>query len=275
MSTDQDDAGYVRRLVGTGGAFLLFGGGALIFAVSVQLFRLLERDPHARRRRVREMLAALLGFFVRTIERWKLIRVRLEGLDRIDPAVGSILVCNHPTLIDAPVLLSQFPSAACLVKSALAERWKYRTIIRELGYLPVGTSQYLFRDCEALLREGRSLLVFPEGTRSSELSMFARGPAVIALRSRAPIVPISIRCSPPSLGKGERWYQIPNSTIDFAVTVHYPFRAEGLVDPNLSEREQSLQLTGYLERILQQDPRSASDPISPGIGLYHRSNLRA
>jgi len=72
----------------------------------------------------------------------------------------------------------------------------------------------------AVLREGQTLVVFPEGTRTPPNAMpcFHRGACAIALRGAKEITPVLIQMQPRSLAKGEPWYSVPHRRIHYTVT---------------------------------------------------------
>jgi 1-acyl-sn-glycerol-3-phosphate acyltransferase len=77
-------------------------------------------------------------------------------------------------------------------------------------------------DCEKNFKAERSLIVFPEGTRSPAhgLRTFKRGAAQIALRTGVPIVLVVITSDPPTLLKGQPWYKVPERPLCFKLHFH-------------------------------------------------------
>jgi 1-acyl-sn-glycerol-3-phosphate acyltransferase len=80
--------------------------------------------------------------------------------------------------------------------------WLNGYIPLKRGHLP--SIRRMLRTCEARLREGASLCVFPEGTRSRDgnLRAFYRGAFWIAVRNRVPIVPVVVEGTFAILSKG-------------------------------------------------------------------------
>ena len=64
----------------------------------------------------------------------------------------------------------------------------------------------------AELEAGRTVMLFPEGTRSTpgEPLHFCRGAAQVAVRSQCEVLPVVIRCEPLALGKGQAWHEVPD-----------------------------------------------------------------
>ena len=69
----------------------------------------------------------------------------------------------------------------------------------------------MIRACLRHLEAGRSVVIFPEGTRSPAggLGAFHAGAAFVALRSGRDLVPVLLSCEPSTLTKGRSWYDVP------------------------------------------------------------------
>ena len=83
--------------------------------------------------------------------------------------------------------------------------WLNRHVPLKRGYLP--SILRMVRTCERRLREGDSLFVFPEGTRSPDatLQAFHRGAFWLAVRNQVPVVPIVIEGTAQILPKRSCW----------------------------------------------------------------------
>ena len=125
------------------------------------------------------------------------------------------------TLIDVVLLVAAMPQADCIVKSAAERHPLLRRLVKGAGYIPNDRPEPLIAAGTEALRQGRSLLLFPEGTRSPEgrLRAFRRGAARIALRSGSDLVPVVITCLPPILMKGQPWYDVPACAAHITLTV--------------------------------------------------------
>ena len=164
----------------------------------------------------------LFAWFMITIG---LIRVTWVGRERLRER-PILVVANHPTLIDVVLLVAAMPQADCIVKTAAERHPLLRRLVKGAGYIPNDRPEPLIAAGTECLRQGRSLLLFPEGTRSPEgrLGAFRRGAARIALRSGSDLVPVVITCSPPTLMKGQPWYDVPECAAHITLTVKEPIR---------------------------------------------------
>jgi 1-acyl-sn-glycerol-3-phosphate acyltransferase len=216
------------RVVRTGLAFGAFGLGAIALAgLVLPLGLVTARTPAHRERRAQRLLHHAAALFIWFMTWLGLIRVRWIGLDKPADSAPRLIVANHPTLIDVVLLLAWLPQADCIVKSATRGNGFLRGLVSQAGYLSNDHGDAIVAACVARLREGRSVIVFPEGTRSPStgLGAFQRGAAHIALMRGFPILPVLITCTPPTLGKGERWHEVPDHRVDFVV------RAGSPIDP--------------------------------------------
>ena len=162
------------------------------------------------------------------------ISVDVPGEERLRKAGPHLVIANHPTLLDVVLIGSLMPQLDCVAKRAAWSNPFMFSVIRAAGYLPNDTGPSLIEACAARLQEGRSLLIFPEGTRSpaNGLQPFRRGVAHVALRTGAPILPIFIRCEPPALGKDRSWWQMPTQTLRYTIEVSDAMEAAPLAPPD-------------------------------------------
>jgi 1-acyl-sn-glycerol-3-phosphate acyltransferase len=104
------------------------------------------------------------------------------------------------------------------------------------------------------VRTGNNLIIFPEGTRSvrGEPLRLQRGAARVAVHGDIDITPVRIRCTPATLSKGEKWYQVPPRRPHFCITVDepiavYPFLAAA-ANHALAARQLNRHLTDHFSR---------------------------
>jgi 1-acyl-sn-glycerol-3-phosphate acyltransferase len=135
------------------------------------------------------------------------VSLTVQGLENLEKSHSYILISNHASLLDIPGIISAFPfPVRFIAKKSLA--W-----IPILGWsLPLSGHILIDREsapsalkslqkAASLLQSGTSIVVFPEGTRSpdGQVKEFKGGAFLLALKSRAPIVPVSISGTYPML----------------------------------------------------------------------------
>lgn len=138
--------------------------------------------------------------WARMILKTAMVRVRVEGLDHINPGQTAIYAANHLSALDIPVVY------ACLRVQfrilAKKELFRYPFLgwhLKRSGQIPIdaGDARASLRSlthASESLRHGTPLVVFPEGGRSAtgQLQEFMGGASYIAIRAQAPIVPIAL-----------------------------------------------------------------------------------
>ena len=128
------------------------------------------------------------------------VKMRIEGLEKIDPAGSYVFVANHRSLMDIPVLLAHLPlQFRFFAKKGLFLIPIMGTHLRRAGHLPVvkgdpRASLKSMSDAARLIRErGLSVLLFPEGGRSTDrLQEFKEGAAYVAIKAGVPVIPIAM-----------------------------------------------------------------------------------
>ncbi|KXS38310.1 MAG: phospholipid/glycerol acyltransferase [Halomonadaceae bacterium T82-2] len=212
-----------RRLI-TPLAFVGFAVAALtIGALFAPMTRLISPDRATAQRRTRHLVRLTCRAYLASLRHARLIDYRVSGIDRLAGG-GRLLLANHPTLLDALFLLAYTPNANCIVKGPLARHPVTSGVIRAAGFITNRRPCATFKAACRALRGGQSLIVFPEGTRSTpgQPVRLRRGGAAIAVTSRTAVTPVRIRCRPSTLTKGEPWYRVPPRRPDFRIEVGRP-----------------------------------------------------
>jgi len=200
------------RALGTGLCFLCYGTLSLLASLTVlPLLILWPGSATARERRIRILVSWSFRTLLAAIAGLGLGRVQVEGREWLSQADGKLIAATHPMYLDVVALLGLLPFADCVVKSAMLQNPFYRRFAKAAGYISNGDPETLVDLCVDSLKRGRSLLLFPEGTRQEPGKpwYFKRGAAQVAVRANCEILPVMIYCSPPALHKSTSWYQVP------------------------------------------------------------------
>ncbi len=128
------------------------------------------------------------------------VRAEVVNVERLNPARSYVLVSNHASLMDTPLVLASIPlQFRFLAKLGLFKIPFLGTHLRRAGHLPVErenprASLKTMSDGAKLIRDRKvSVLLFPEGGRSEKnLRVFKEGAAYIAIKAGVPIVPLGI-----------------------------------------------------------------------------------
>ena len=243
------------RVFRTGVAFSVFGLGVMAISVlALPLLRLVSWRRSDRQRRVQRLIHHAFRLFAWFMASIGLIRVTWRGRERLRE--GPVLVvASHPTLIDVVLLVAAMPQAVCIVKTAAERRFLFRRVVRAAGYIPNDQPEALIAAGTECLRQGGTLLLFPEGTRSpaGRLGPFHRGAARIALRSGSDLIPVVITCAPPTLMKGQRWYDVPARAAHVTLTVQEPIRVRDHPAARKTEAGGARELTNLLQVLFERD----------------------
>jgi 1-acyl-sn-glycerol-3-phosphate acyltransferase len=134
--------------------------------------------------------------------------LRVEGRERIRPDETYVMVSNHLSLLDILVLFRLFRHFKWVSK---IENFRVPCIGWNMslnGYVKLrrgdrASVALMMQACDALLGEGNSIMMFPEGTRSptGRMRAFKPGAFELALRNRRPILPIVIEGTSDALPK--------------------------------------------------------------------------
>jgi len=144
------------------------------------------------------------SFIQRTWVIWVLrsngIRLRVEGLQNMEKGRSYILISNHSSILDIPGIVAAFPvPVRFIAKKSLAWLPVFGWVLYLSGHIMIDRESALsafksMKEAVSLLKNGTSIIVFPEGTRSpdGQVKEFKRGAFLLALQAKMAILPISI-----------------------------------------------------------------------------------
>jgi 1-acyl-sn-glycerol-3-phosphate acyltransferase len=219
------------RVFGTGLSFTVFGLACLLFGFTLfPLACLTTRDRATARRRAQWIVHRWFIFFADFMAVLGVIRYEIHGAEKLRRP-GRVIVANHPSLIDVVLLIAHIPEVDCIVKPQIFDNPFMRWPALWAGYIRHDTPEQLIADCVGALKQGHSLLIFPEGTRSvpGQPIHMTHGAARIALEANAEILPVAITCQPLMLNKGVPWYRVPDRAGQYRLEVGEAYPAAGFL----------------------------------------------
>lgn len=156
-----------------------------------------------------------------------LVRLDCSALDKLQLDRSLIVVANHPSLLDAVILLSRLPRATCVMKATLKGNPLFGPVARISGYISNENPMKLIKQACDALADGAHIVIFPEGTRTLEfpVNSFGQTAALIALRSSVPIQTLLINFSTPYLGKNWPLFRKPKLPLRITVELGQRFEA--------------------------------------------------
>jgi len=148
---------------------------------------------------------------------WLLIFVprRIIGLGNLPSRGGFILACNHLSNLDPPFIGTVIHRPLSFVaKDSLFENKLLGFILRHVGTIPIKRNQADFRglrEAIRVLKSGRPLVIFPEGSREAVRRSANRGEKAfsgigfLAAKSGVPVIPARIRDTDRVLPVHAKW----------------------------------------------------------------------
>lgn len=125
------------------------------------------------------------------------VKLVVHGTDTLPPGSPRVFVANHVSWFDIPVLLAALPRYGFLAKRELEKVPFFGSAARAAGVIYIDRENLkaafgAYDDAASKIRGGKSVVVYPEGTRGDSYSLrpFKKGPFVLAISSGAPIVPV-------------------------------------------------------------------------------------
>jgi 1-acyl-sn-glycerol-3-phosphate acyltransferase len=128
------------------------------------------------------------------------VRVETEGLEKINPEEGYVYVGNHRSFADVTAVFLVLPGdLRFLAKKEVYKIPLVSFALKTMGMIEVDRSNHeaaaqSIDRAVSHLRSGRSVVLFPEGTRNrgEGLLPFKKGAFVLAIKAGVPIVPLTI-----------------------------------------------------------------------------------
>lgn len=166
-------------------------------------------------------------------------KVTIEGLENVDLSRSYVIVSNHLSNLDAPYHLGTMPvGVRFLAKKELFRIPLFGSTLRAVGMVETDRQAHspvalrvLNERVARVIAMGRSLMVYPEGTRSAdaELHAFKKGAFRIAIQNHMPLLPVAIAGTNKVWPHGEKWWRGGQTKMVF----HPPIETTGLDDSGI------------------------------------------
>ncbi len=181
---------------------LLFGLLCLLLSIPASgLHRILPRARGARC----GQFAIMAGFrgYIAVMEALGIFRCDLSALDALRDAGPLVIAPNHPSLLDAVLVISRLPRVVCITKASLWDNLFLGGGVRLAGYIRNDAPVKLIKSAIAELHAGHQLLIFPEGTRTRQppVNAFKGGFLLMARKAGVPVQTVFIDNPAGYLGK--------------------------------------------------------------------------
>jgi 1-acyl-sn-glycerol-3-phosphate acyltransferase len=179
---------------------------ALVLISSVLLYIIFYPFPRFRERIVHAQCFWWADSLIALNPAWEL---KVKGLENIDHKKTYVIVANHQSLGDIVVIYRTHMQFKWVAKKSLLKLpfiggllWINRHIMLSRG--DFGSIKKVYREAAKKLRSNRSVLFFPEGTRTETDNMneFQNGAFKLAIKEKVPLLPISISGTREAIPKG-------------------------------------------------------------------------
>lgn len=127
------------------------------------------------------------------------IKIKVEGLENFDPKKYYVFISNHQSYIDIPVAFAALPTNLHFVAKSELKKFPFigqYMMLMGMIFIERKSSKAIesLQKAGELIRNGKSVFTFPEGTRTSngEIGAFKKGTFLLAAASGVEIVPIKI-----------------------------------------------------------------------------------
>ena len=220
----------VRRLVQSLAFYVLLIHLAMMSLtwnlVALALYPLLRRDKGVVVGRA--AIASVYRSFWTWAQALGLMRIDYESLDVLRDDAGLIIAANHPSMLDALLVVARVPRGICIMRAGLMRNPFLGAGARLARYIRNDPPRGMIRSAVANLREGGQLVLFPEGTRTvkAPINPFRPGMTLIAHLAQVPIQTVIIETESPYLGKGWPIWRTPEFPVVFSARLGQRFAPE-------------------------------------------------
>ena len=179
------------------------------------------------------------------------IKLHIEGAEHLQPGESYVVVSNHQSLMDIPVLIWGLPvSLRIIAKQELFKIPVFGWGMKGVGMLQIDRSNQkksfeTLKKAEKIIRSHQlSILAFPEGTRSEDgkIHPFKKGPFILALNTGLSLLPVSVSGTRQTIPKGK--IQINPGRVQ--IKIHPPIPVKGV------EMAQRNELVGQAQKVIEE-----------------------
>jgi len=178
-------------------------------------------------------------------------RIYIRGKEKIEKTQNYIVMSNHQSLFDVWVLIAKIPlQLRWIIKAEIKRIPIFGYALERMGHIYIGGTGRRnmalgLADAIRRIRNGTSVAIFPEGTRSKSgrLGKFHGGGALIAIKSGVPILPVTVN--------GSR-FVLPKATLALM-----PGKIEivvgDIIDPNIFDKHGEKELMATVESAIRKN----------------------
>ena len=202
----------------------------------------------------RWMITFGFRLYLRILSTFCACRLDLTALDRLRGDGALIVAANHPSLLDAVLIVSRLPNAICVMKSSLMDNPLLGAAARLANYVRNDGALPMIAHSREALAEGAQLVMFPEGSRTQRfpLDHFTPSVGLIARRSGVAVQTVFLEFSTPYLGKAWPLFRRPQ----------LPLHCRARLGQRFDAKQDHAAMTQELEAYFRQEAQPVWTPTT-------------
>ena len=217
-------------------------------------------------------LTVVFRLYLRLLTLIGACRFDLRALDALRDQPATIIAPNHPSLLDAVMIISRVPHLACIMKADIMNNILFGSGARLARYIRNDSLRSMVQLAVTEVRSGSHLLLFPEGTRTtrSPVNGLQGTAGLIAKYAQAPVQAVFIETSDAAfLGKKSALFR------KTPMPVSYRLRLGKRFDPPQNVEAFALELEQYFKteltdaKLADLPPGAAPRDAGPPSDLFH------
>lgn len=214
--------------------FAFFGVGALIISFLIFPYGSVFVKKERRKYFYSNVIHKTWKFFTAMMVKTGIIKVVIENAEKIENVRGKIIVANHPSFIDIVLLIGLLPDTVCIAKKELKKNFFMGNIVKSLYLINDEDNEKLLKESFEVLQKGFNIIIFPTGTRTvdTEELKLHKGASMIALHSKADILPVYINCDYKFLAKNQKIYDAGTKPVTYTITPNDEIKTEDFAKSN-------------------------------------------
>lgn len=242
-------AAYLLQVV----AHIWFIGSGFYFLWRWFIKRFLRTPISIKKERI--LLAKAFQNYLNFLQKNGILELQIEGFEDVQEWKGCVIAPNHPTILDAIILMAVVPSLDCVVNAKLVLNPITSGAVQLCDFIRNDSPLNIAKECKERIANGSNILIFPEGTRTIHKPLDAFFPiyALISKTSGAPIRTIFINCDSDYFGRDFSYFRRAVCPMRFRVSAGRIFQPESALNP----RSFSQQVEDYFRSALGAAPTSS------------------
>lgn len=175
-----------------------------------------------------ESLAQRFRTYLRFLEKWGILTLEFHGFEEAQTWRSCLVAANHPSILDAVLLMSRIPMLNCVANARLLSNPVMSGAAMLCDFVRNDSPLGMIKSCRERLKAGFNILIFPEGTRTKTppLGPFFRSYVLAATQAGVPIRTILIESDSDYFGRGFYFFRPATGPVHFKVTAGRVFEAD-------------------------------------------------